>query len=720
MLQANWIKPLENMGEVCPLFQKQFTVSRPVASAVLRASARGVYTAMLNGQRIGNFVLAPGWTVYEKRIQVQEYDVTSLLQAGNTLQLQLAKGWYLGRISTAENSWNEVDHEMIAKRECAVIAELCITYADGAKEIIGTDTDWQVSESGLRFCDLYDGEIFDATFLPHFDRPVTIADHNDQSVLVPQQGEEIAEQERIKPLALLHTPNGETVLDFGQNLTGYMEITLHAHAGEVAEFSFGEILDKDGNFYNANYRTAKAQYHYTCKEGVQTHKPTHTFYGFRYVRIDRFPQSDISLGQFTAIVVHSRIRQTGRILTSDPMLNQLFRNIVWGQKSNYLDIPTDCPQRDARMGWTGDAQVFMRAASYNFDVRRFFHKWLEDMRLSQKASGAIPPVIPNVHNGATGAAWGDAVTICPWQLYLTYADTEILKLMFPAMKKWVDFITNTTTTPGLWTGAWQYGDWLELNAKFGEAKGQTRDDIVATAYYAHSTKLICKAGRVLGENISAYEALYARIAETFKRTFKDDFKTQTEYVLALYFELTDHKPLLAKRLAELVQAQGCKLQTGFVGTPYILHVLSENGYTELAYDLLLRREFPSWLYPITKGATTMWEHWDGIMPNGELWPVTMNSYNHYAYGAVADWLYGVCAGINTVESAPGFAAAVIRPQPTDKIHSFYAEIETRQGKIASGWRHEGGKIRYQITTPCLATAIINGKEHSLLPGCYVF
>lgn len=720
MLQANWIKPQENTGNVCPLFQKQFKIAKPVATAVLRASARGVYTAELNGARVGNFALAPGWTVYEKRIQVQEYDVTAMLQTENTLRFCLAKGWYLGRISTAENSWNEVDKTAIAARECALIAELCITYTDGTRDSIATDAGWPVAESPLRFCDLYDGEIFDASFTPVFDKTAVVADNNDRSVLIAQQGADIVENERIKPLALLHTPKGETVLDFGQNLTGYLEISLNAHAGELAEFSFGEILDKDGNFYNANYRTARSLFRYVCKEGEQTRKPTHTFYGFRYVRIDRFPQRDFSLDQFTAIVLHSELRQTGRIETSDPMLNQLFHNIIWGQKSNYVDVPTDCPQRDERMGWTGDAQVFMKAASYNFDVQRFFHKWLADMQLSQRENGRIPPVVPNVHDGATGAAWGDAVTVCPWQMYLTYGDREILQTMFPSMKKWVDYITATTTTPDLWTGAWQYGDWLELNAKFGEAKGKTRDDIVATAYYAYSTQLLCKTGRVLGEDVSVYEALYGRIVKAFKAAFHDDFHTQTEHVLALYFHLTDHPAKVAASLAQTIHGDGDKLQTGFVGTPYILHALSDNGYAELAYDLLLRKEFPSWLYPITKGATTMWEHWDGIMPNGDVWPVTMNSYNHYAYGAVADWMYGVCAGINTVEEAPGFARALFRPVPTDKIDRFYAEIESRQGKIAAGWKHENGSVRYEIVTPCPATAIIDGKEYDLAPGRYIF
>ncbi len=719
MLQAHWIKPQVDMGEVCPLFQKCFSVEKPVKKAILRISARGVYLAKLNGQPVGDYVLAPGWTVYEKRIQVQNYDITALLQQENALTICLAKGWYLGRISTGQGCWHS-GAAKVESRECALIAELTLTYTDGTIQQIGTDKDWQVGESPLRFCDFYDGVIYDAQYIPDFSVGAAIAENNDQGVLVAQEGECIVENERLKPVALIHTPKGEMVLDFGQNLTGYPEIVITAKAGEEVSLSFAEILDKDGNFYNSNYRSAKAMFQYICADGTQIYKPQLTFYGFRYLRIDKFPQKDFALEQFTAIVVHSRLKQTGRIETSDPMLNQLFQNILWGQKGNYLDIPTDCPQRDERMGWTGDAQVFCRAASYNFDVQRFFRKWLHDMSLSQRENGSVPDVIPVVTEGDCSAAWADAVSICPWQMYLTYGDKEILGDMFPAICRWVDYITNVTTTDYMWTGKWHYGDWLELTAAWGECKGETRDDLVATAYYAHSTRLLCKIGHVLGHDVYEYEVLYTKIVEAFKKTFGDNLKTQTEHVLALHFDLTDDKAAVAKALAEKIKADGNKMQTGFVGTPYLLHALSENGYTELAYDLLLRKEFPSWLYPITKGATTIWEHWDGIKPNGELWPDSMNSYNHYAYGAVADWMYGVCAGINTVEKAPAFAEILFCPQPTDKIESFAAEIESRQGKILSHWWHEDDIIKYEIITPSPAKAIINGKEYVLSPGQYFF
>lgn len=730
-MQAKWIRGNGLTATDCPLFEKRFSLSGVIAKAELCVTARGVYEATLNGERVGDLYMTPGWTHYEHRIQVQTYDVTDLVQAENTLRIQLTDGWYMGRIGKRigkrcadpkmEESGNIPPEALY---ESAVIAELTVTMTDGTTVSIATDADWMVGESPLRHCDIYDGAIYDATHEPVMTGQAVVATNQNMAVLCEQICEPVKMQERLYPVAVIHTPKGETVLDFGQNLVGAVELSLTASAGDTVALSFAEILDKDGNFYNANYRGAKAQYQYTCRAGEQTYRPTMTFYGFRYVRVDAFP-GQIDSACFTACVLHTDLKRTGWIETSDPMLSQLFSNIIWGQKSNYLDVPTDCPQRDERFGWTCDAQVFIKAASYNFDVQAFFHKWLLDMKSGQFKDGGIPAVIPAIETDffmfiAVAAAWGDAVTICPWQIYQTYADREILEIMYPTMTAWIDHITKRTTTPYLWTGTWQFGDWLELNAPYGKEKGKTRDDLVATAYYAYSTELVCKIGRILGQDVSKYEALYEGIRHAFQTTFADDFKTQTEHVLALQFRLTDQPERIAKGLAELIVAEGTKLQTGFLGTPYLLHVLSRYGYSELAYTLLLRKEFPSWLYPITKGATTMWEHWDGIMPNGDVWPVHMNSYNHYAYGAVADWMYEVAAGINPVEEKPGFAEIVFRPTPTDQIARFGARIKTRFGLAASRWWHEGDQIRYEIITPVPATAVIDGREYRLQPGTYRF
>ena len=402
-----------------------------------------------------------------------------------------------------------------------------------------------------------------------------------------------------------------------------------------------------------------------------------------------------------------------------PLLNKLFENVIWGQKSNFLDVPTDCPQRDERLGWTGDAQVFIRTACLNFDAERFFTKWLADLAADQREDGAVGHVIPNVLHQSGSAAWDDAATICPWAVYLAYGDPNILRAQFASMKKWVDYITAHTTTRDLWTGGEHYGDWLGLDAPSGSYKGSSREDLIASAFYAHSTALVIKAGRVLGQDISAYEALYERIVRAFRQAYPV-YQTQTECTLAIYFALAEDTQKAADQLAQMIRSCGTKLQTGFVGTPYLLHALSAHGYTELAYDLLLRREYPSWLYPVTKGATTIWEHWDGQMENGDFWSSDMNSFNHYAYGAVADWVYTVAAGIQTVEEKPGYAAVRIAPQPDKRLDWLEASVETRHGLVRSRWEKQRDMWRYEIETPVEAEVVIDGRKTFCRPGRYIF
>ena len=716
MLQANWIRTPWDMGFSAPFFRKEFSVDKPIVSATLRASARGVYEAFLDGKRISNQVLMPGWTAFEKRILVQEYDVTDLIGDQNTLDLRLASGWYTGLISSETIAWRRLPEEA-KHRSAAVIAELTLCFADGSRAVIGTDDSWLVAESALSYCDLYNGIVYDATVTPTFSAHAVVSEQNDLSVLTPTVGEPILTHEHLKPIAVIHTPKGETVLDFGQNMTGTIALSLTAHTGDKIALSFAEVLDSEGNFYNANYRTAKCLYEYTCCEGAQEFFPTLTFYGFRYVRVDAFP-GEVDPDVFTAVVIHSRLRRTGNIETSDPLLNQLFQNILWGQRGNYLDIPTDCPQRDERLGWTGVAEVFIGAACYNFDVREFFRKWLMDMRDSQRPSGAIPIVIPDVGGDYSAAAWSDAVTIIPWHLYQFYNDVSFLEMMFPAMKRWVDYVANTTPSFPLWTDHFQYGDWLGLDAPYGEYRGASREDVVSTAFFANSAHIVCLVGRLLGEDVSHYEQLHREIVTGFKSAYDGDFRTQTEHVLALRFGLTDDPVGTAASLAALVEKDGVQLKTGFVGTPHILHVLTQFGYTDLAYQLLLRREFPSWLYPVTQGATTMWEHWDNIRPDGTMWSTDMNSFNHYAYGAVADWMYGVAAGIQL--AAPGFSTVRFWPHPTARLDHFAAALETDHGTISSRWWHEGDVVKYEFSTPCEATAVIGDTVYSLQPGTHRF
>lgn len=713
---ARWIAPKQDMGDVCPVFTKAFANGEDVAKAELFITAMGVYEARLNGARVGEDVLAPGWTSYEKRHQYQCYDVTALLKQDNLLEVVVGRGWYRSPMP----GWAEPqEKKKRTDRPAGMIAQLVLTGTDGSKRTVATDESWMVGESQVRFSEIYDGETFDATFRDPTRRPVVCLDKGTDN-LIPQQGEEIREEEFVAAERIFVTPAGETVVDFGQEVTGYVRFTVEAQAGDLVEISHGEVLDKDGNFYNENYRTAKAKLCYVCKNGVQTYHPRLTFFGFRYIRLDRFPGTPTP-EQFTAVAVHSHMKRTGYLSSSNPLLNRLFSNVIWGQRGNFLDIPTDCPQRDERLGWTGDAQAFVKTASYNYDVERFFTKWLSDLAADQCADGSVPHVIPACGLDSGSAAWDDAATICPWQIYMTYGNPEILRRQFESMKKYVDFITGATRDAGLWTGGSHYEDWLGLDAPVGSYKGSSRADFIASAFYAHSTDLVVKAGKVLGEDVRRYEELYRSIVNAFRQTFPD-YRTQTEMVLAVHFGLAPEPQKTADQLAARIVADGSRLQTGFVGTPYLLHVLSEYGHTDLAYTLLLRTEYPSWLYPVTKGATTVWEHWDGIMENGDFWSADMNSFNHYAYGSVMDWVYEEAAGIKPAQ--PGFAKIHIEPKPDDRLEWLEVSLETRRGTVRSCWRHivENGrrKVRYEILTPSPAVLVIQGRQSEVAAGEYIF
>lgn len=717
---AAWIKPQNDLGDIVPAFSKCFQVNEPIKKATLHITALGVYEAVLNGKRVGEFIMAPGWTAYDKRLQYQEYDITEFLLSGeNELQVLVGKGWYRSPLATFKKLEYQ---ETLRKNPAGLLAQLTITLENGQTLSIGTDDSWSVAESNVRFSEIYDGEIYDASVVPDFSQKATCFE-GPWNTLIPQQGEEVREQETIAPARMFTTPKGEVVIDFGQELTGYVKTTVTASEKETVDLSFAEVMDQKGNFYTENYRSAKAQYHYICKEGTQTYCPKLTFWGFRYIRINEFPGGidKVSLDNFTAIVVHSEMKRTGHLKCSDPLLNRLFENVIWGQKGNFLDVPTDCPQRNERLGWTGDAQVFIRTACLNYDVEKFFTKWLADMSAHQKENGYVGTIIPDLIQDAKrrGAAWSDAATICPWELYLAYGNPQILKSQFQCMKKWVDYVTGVTTTPYLWTGGIQFADWLGLDAPSGSYKGSSRDDFVASAFYARSTELLIKTGRVLGEDMSSYEALYKNIVDTFRKTYPT-YETQTECVLAAHFHLAPDCQAAADQLAQMVIDCGNHLMTGFVGTPYLLHVLSDYGHADLSYTLLLRKEYPSWLYSVTKGATTIWEHWDGIMEDGSFWSADMNSFNHYAYGSVADWVYTKAAGIQFLEDAPGYEKVLISPIPDARLDWLEATLDTRHGAISSKWTKEPDFWRFEITTP-VETEIVLGDQHHQVPaGSYLF
>jgi alpha-L-rhamnosidase len=710
---ASWISA--GLGDVCPVFKKKIECKRGVQNADLFITAFGVYEAELNGRRVGAFFMAPGWTSYHKRLQYQQYDVTDLLKKSSELRVTLGKGWCVGRIAWGEKpgDWGN---------ETALLACLRIRYDNGDEELIPTDATWEWAESPVRFSEIYDGETYDARVIPADWKPAMLVQRG-KEVLLPQEGEIVCPQEVLRPVGMLTTPKGETVLDFGQNLTGYVRFTVCGEAGDEVRLSHAEVLDHDGNFYTENLRSAKNEIRYLCGGGEETYHPHFCFQGFRYVRIDCWPGNP-KVEDFQAVVVHSQLERTGEFECSNPLLNQLYRNIIWGQKGNFLDVPTDCPQRDERLGWTGDAEVFARAASYNFNVLRFFKKWLHDLQADQLENGGVPHVIPNVIDGHGSAAWGDAAVICPWQMYLTYGDRTVLEDQFESMRRWVEYIRSQGTEEALWNTGEHFGDWLGLDAQEGSYKGSTSEPLIATAYFAYSTSLLVKAGKALGRDMSEYEALYGRIVEAFRREFIQGGKmacdTQTAHVLALYFNLAapEQKPALAARLAQLVHEHGDTLTTGFVGTPYLLYALADNGYLDLAYTLLLQEKFPSWLFSVRMGATTIWEHWDGVKEDGSMWSKDMNSFNHYAYGAVADFLYSAVAGINPDETQPGYRHILLRPRPDNRLEYARASLKTAYGTVCSGWKRQDGGYVFDFDIPegCTATLSLGDEERPIGPG----
>lgn len=718
IFNAQWIKSPVPAYDCEFSFSKEFTSLKQVVSATLEATAFGVYFAEINGERVGNQIFAPGWTTYRKRLQVETYDVTAMIKAQNKITLNVATGWKASR-----HFGRFCGNDSLGYKEVAALCALTIEYAGGEKRIITTGGDWKCEKGKNIYTEIYNGYIYNPAFVD-INPTQAVVFERDKNNLIDRQGEKILEQERLEAKEIIITPNGETVIDFGQNLTGYVEFKIKGKKGERAVISHAEVLDAEGNFYTANLRSAKAQAVFICDGEEHVHKAQHNFFGFRYIKLENW-SDEVKKENFTAIVVHSEMKRTGYFECSDKRVNQLFSNIIWGQKGNFLDVPTDCPQRDERLGWTGDAQVFIKTASYNYDVEKFFIKWLADLRAEQTGWGTIPHVIPCVFDPDDGssAAWADAATVCPWQIYLTYANKGILEDSLESMKKYLEFI-DEHSYDGIWCNSWHFGDWLNLDGSSPEdcSKG-TDKNLIATAYYIYSTEILMKSMALCGEDTSEYAAKREKSIAAFRREYMKDgritpeYATQTACVLAVHFGISDDIAETAKQLNELVCECG-HLKTGFVGTPYLLHALSDNGYAETAYSLLLREEYPSWLFSVKMGATTIWEHWDGMREDGTMWSTSMNSFNHYAYGSVADWLYGDAAGIKIDESKPAFEHIIFAPLTDGRLTYVKAAIESRRGLVKSEWKTENGKTTYTFTVPegATATVILGGKETEIGSG----
>lgn len=719
MIKSCWITSPKDPGIAAYTFKKSFKTEKTVKKALLMASAMGVYVPFLNGQRVGENVLAPGWTSYKHRIQYQTYDVTSLISKENTLEIGVGQGWAVGYIGLHRTNHVYADHT-------SLIVQLDITYTDNSQQTICSDTDWDVYTSPVLSSEIYHGETIDKTAPIKKVGKAVLTDI--KSKLIPQVGEFITEHERLAPTGIIRTPKGELVIDFGQNMTGYAEIRIKGNRGSRIVIHHAEVLDKDGNFYSDNLRNARNENIYVLSGDEDVFKPSYTFQGFRYIRLTEYPLDEVNPDNFRGVVVHSDIKRTGSFRCGNEKVNQLYHNIIWGQKSNFLDVPTDCPQRDERLGWTGDAQVFCRTAAINFDVENFFKKWLGDMSLEQDKSGLIPAVIPDClprNITRISAAWGDAACIIPWQLYLAYGNVDILKKNFTLMKKWVDFMHSEGPEEYLWLGGRHYGDWLAMDAADDTLTGATSPDLIASAFFAYSTSLLIKAGEILGKDMEDYKTLYKNIVQTFRLKFMGNTDTQTAITLIVHFNLcTDReKPDLINKLARMIHKNGDRMTTGFVGTPYILHVLSDNGHTDLAYKLLMQEKNPSWLYSVCHGATTMWEHWDSIKEDGSFWDVSMNSFNHYAYGAVFDWIFGVVAGIKPLDNAPGYKEIILAPQPDKCLGFAETSIESRNGKITSCWYYKDDSVCYEFDIPEGVIAHLtlpSGYTKTLTGGKYQF
>jgi alpha-L-rhamnosidase len=690
-----------------PYLRKGFVVNKPVERATAYASALGLYELHINGKRVGKDYFTPGWTDYTQRVYYQSYDVTDLLtRSGNIIGAILADGWYAGYIGYRNQREHYGDKPRLS-------AQLEIEYTDGTRETIVTDESWKATYGPILEADFLMGETYDGLrenpdwcshWLDDTDwNPVAVADAI-AGKLQAYPGVTVQQILEIEPKTLTEPKPGVYVFDMGQNFAGWARLEVRGQAGTKVVLRFAEMLNPDGTIYTTNLRAARCTDTYILKgNGEEVWEPRFTFHGFRYVEVTGYPGRP-SLDAITGVVVHSDTPPAGSFECSNPMVNQLYKNIVWSQRGNFIEIPTDCPQRDERLGWTGDAQIFIRTATYNMDVAAFFTKWLVDLEDAQTKEGAFPDVAP--HKVATGSgvpAWGDAGVICPWTIYEVYDDKQLLEKHYASMKKWIAYLR--TNSKDLLRPAYGYGDWVSIASN-------TPKDVIATAYFAYSTNLVAKTSAVLGrhEEAEQYRELFKQIKAAFNKAYVSDDarvkgETQTCYLLALYFDLlpADQRPRAAQHLAEAVKAKNWHLSTGFVGLSYLLPTLTQTGHLNVAYRLLMNETFPSWGYSIKNGATSIWERWDGWTEDKGFQDPGMNSFNHYAFGSVGRWLFDTVAGIDT--DGAGYKRIIIRPRP-GAITSARASYDSIHGIIISDWRLDNGTFTLNVTIPPNTTATV--------------
>jgi alpha-L-rhamnosidase len=707
--------PLRHAMNPAPYLRRSFVISQPVASARLYVTALGLYEARLNGERVGDAVLAPGWTDYAQRVAYQTYDVTGLLRPGeNVLGALLADGWYAG--FTGFDAKRAGAHYGTAPE---FLAQLVIGFTGGTSQMVVTDAHWRARFAAIRHADLLMGERHDLAREPHgwdapgFDDaawfPVRSRDL-DRRALVADPGPPIRVTQEIAPVSVTGDGAGRYIADFGQNLTGWLKVAVDGPAGACVRIRHAEVLDSGGRLYTENLRTARQTDEFVTSGGPEVLEPRFTVHGFRYAEICGYPGQP-GPGDIAARVVHSDIPATGSFESSADWLGQLLRAIDWGQRGNFISVPTDCPQRDERLGWLGDAQIFARTACYNRDVAAFFAKWLDDVADAQHESGAFADIAPSLNQDhAAAPAWGDAGVIIPWTLYLTYADRGILQRHLAAMTAWMDFLERENPsylrTRGLGNN---YNDWLS------PGEDLTPPELLATAYWAYDAALMSEITEALGRPSEAagYRALWSKIRAAFADAFvSPDGRiasgTQTAYVLALHMQLIpeDQRDAAAGHLVEAIEDEGGRLTTGFVGVGYLLPVLSAHGHTRVAYQLLEQDALPSWRFMVEQGATTIWERWDGWTPEQGFQSPLMNSFNHYSLGAVGEWLYRFVLGIEPATDGAGFSRLIMRPHPGGSLTWARGSYQSVRGLITSEWQRDADSFTMRIGLPPNVTASV--------------
>ena len=699
---------LPDTTEEVRYMRKAFNLAQPVKSAVLYVTALGLYETHLNGQRVGDHVLAPDWTDFNQRVRYQAYDVTSLVKAGpNALGAWVADGWYSGHLGNK-------GYEFFGKVP-SLLAQLEVTYADGTTERIVSDGSWKSHTSPIRSADFMLGENYDARLeLPGWDAPglaetgwTPVAVRTEPARLLQAQVmEPVRATQELKSRRITEPQPGHWVYDLGQNMVGGVRLKISAPAGTKVTLHHAEMLNPDGTVYLTNLRGAPATDTYTCKGGgVEVWQPQFTFHGFRYVELTGLPDRPAD-DAVTGVVIGSDNPRVGSFACSDARINQLQSNIQWGQRGNYISVPTDCPQRDERLGWMGDAQVFVRTATYNADVAAFFNKWLVDVDDAQAPDGAFSNVSPNTGTGSGVPAWGDAGVICPWTIYEVYGDKRELAAHLPAMIRWVEFY-HRETKDLLYTKNFGFGDWLS------SLKNNTSKELIGTAYFAYSTHLLAKSCAALGRTEAAakYDQLFQDIKAAFNRRYVQpdghiEGGTQCGYVMALKFELLPEnlRAAAAQYLVADIKARGDHLSTGFVGVSYLLPELNLTGQADTAGRLLLQDTFPSWLFSVKHGATTIWERWDGWTPEKGFQNPGMNSFNHYSLGSCGEYLFGYVGGIRP--ASPGYKRILIAPTPGNGLTWAKTSYDSINGRIATDWKLDGHRLALEVVIPANTTATL--------------